>query len=261
MAQLDPIVNQPLLYVNGLQVSRASVTTLSIAAGGCRDSNNQMDMNLGNYLGLGSPAVSANSATTLNAAVNGINGLDSGSLANDTWYYVFVIADSSNKNPTGTILSTSRTAPVLPFGYDSIRWIDVQRTNGSAQFLLSYNYGNGNLRRKYWDAAISVLSNGTATSLTAVSLDSAVPPIDSLPVSLRVEFTPNVAGDYVGFAPFGSTAATANLVALSGSVSTVKEIAQLQVLSKLDTTAKILYINSAATGDSDVLALGFEMPI
>lgn len=261
MTQLDPIVNEPILYVNNLQVSRASATTLSIAAGICRDSNNQIDMNLGNFLGQGNQQVSANSATTLNAAVNGANGLDSGSLGNNTWYYVHVIADSSNKNPVASILSTSRTAPVLPFGYDSFRWIDAQRTNGSAQFLANYNFGNGNLRKKFWDAAIAVLTNGNATTLTAVDLAGAVPPIDSLPVSLRVEFTPNVAGDYVGFTPFGSTAATANLAALSGDVSTVKSIGQLSVLSKLDTTAKILYINSAATGDSDVLVLGFDFAI
>ena len=168
MSQLDPIINQPYLAVNGLQVSRASATTLSISAGVCRDSNNMIDMNLGNYLSQGNPQVSANSATTLNAAVTGANGLDQGSLANSTWYYVFVISDSSNKKPVATLLSTSRTAPYLPFGYDSFRWIDVQRTDGSANLLLNYNYGTGIARKKFWDAAISVLSNGTATSLTAV---------------------------------------------------------------------------------------------
>lgn len=258
---LDPIVNLPYLNITNLQVAVASNTTLTIAAGLCRDNNNVIDMNLGNYLGEGNPAVNANSATTLNAAVNGANGLDQGALANNTWYYVHVIGDSSNKKPVATILSVSRTAPVLPFGYDSFRWIDVQRTDGSAHFLVNRNFGNGNYRKKYWDAAIAVLTNGTATALTAVDLTGAVPPIDLLPVSLRVEFTPNVAGDYVGFAPFGSTAATANLVALSGAVAAVKQIAQIELISKLDTTAKILYINSAATGDSDVLALGFAFTI
>lgn len=261
MSQLNPIVNDPMLYINNMQVSRASATTLSIAAGMCRDKNNIIDMNLGNYLDMGDQSLSENSATTLNAAVVGANGIDVGALANSTWYYVHVIGDSSAKKPVATLLSTSRTAPTLPQGYDSFRWIDVQRTDGSAQFLLSYNYGNGSYRRKQWDAAIAVLTNGTATSLTAVSLDAAVPPIDSLPVNLRVEFTPNVAADYVAFAPFGSSAATANLVAFSGAVAAVKQIGQISLLSKLDTTAKILYINSAATGDSDVLALGFDFVI
>lgn len=261
MSQLDPIINDAYLSITNMQVSVASNTTLSIAAGLAKDKNDVIDMNLGNYLSQGNPSVSANSATTLNAAVNGANGLDTGSLANSTWYYVHVIGDSSNKMPVAAMLSTSRTAPVMPFGYDSFRWIDIQRTDGSAHFLANYNYGNGNYRKKYWDVAISVLSNGTATALTAVDLAGAVPPIDLLPVSLRVEFTPNVAADYVAFAPFGSTAATANLVAFSGAVSTVKQIGQVELISKLDTTAKILYINSAATGDSDVLVLGFEFAL
>lgn len=259
MAQLDPIVDAASLYVNGLQVSRASATTLSVAAGQCRDSNNVVDMLLGDFLAQGFGT--DNAATVINGAVNGINGLDTGSLGNNLWYYVFVISDSSNKKPTGAMISLSRTAPVLPLGYDSFRWIDVQRTNGSAQFLLNYNYGNGNYRKKYWDLAIAALTSGTATTLTAIDLTASVPPIDSLPVSFRVEFTPNVAGDYVALLPFGSTGATANQVALSGSVSTVKQIGQLEVLSRLDTTAKVLYINSAATGDSDILTLGFEFAI
>jgi len=170
MSQLAPIVNAGMLYINDMQVSVASDTTLSINAGICRDSENVIDMNLGNYAGQGNPEVSEDSATVLNAAINGLNGLDSGSLANSTWYYVHVIADSANKNPVGTLLSTSRTAPTLPFGYDSFRFIDIQRTDGSAHFLSNRNFGNNSIRTKYWDAAIAVLTNGTATSLTAIDL-------------------------------------------------------------------------------------------
>lgn len=236
-------------YVSGMQVAWASTTTLTIAAGSCLDSTKNTNIDLP-------------TALTLNAAVVGANGIESGALANSTWYYVHMIWNSMDPdNYKAGLISLSATAPILPVGYDSFRLLDYQRTDGSALFLKNYNFGAGNARKKYWDAAISVLSNGTATSLTAVDLDAAVPPVDLIPVTLRVEFTPNVAGNYVGFTPFGSTAATANLRALSGDVATVKSIGELEVISKLDTTAKILYINSAASGDSDVLAAGFEFNI
>src|SRR6266568_7546379 len=98
----EQIVNAPQLYVNNLNISRASSTTLLIAAGQCRDSTNVFDMFLP-------------SATTINAAVNGLNGLDTGSLIATKMYYVYVIADPSGFKPTGCLMSLS-ASPVLPFG-------------------------------------------------------------------------------------------------------------------------------------------------
>src|SRR5580692_3582295 len=98
MTQLDPIINQPFLYVNGLLVSNDATTpntVLDIAAGQCRDSNNVIDMILGDFLNEGYGT--DNSSTSLNAAVNGLNGLDTGSLAASTMYAVYIIADSSGK--------------------------------------------------------------------------------------------------------------------------------------------------------------------
>src|SRR5260221_5827486 len=118
MSQLDPIVNQPFLYLNGLLLSNDATTPntkLDVASGICRDSNNIVDINLGNYLGL-SGIGTANSSTVINFAVNGINGLDTGTFAASTGYYIFAIADSSNRLVSGAIASLSATGPTLPFG-------------------------------------------------------------------------------------------------------------------------------------------------
>ncbi len=250
MTQLDPIVNAGLLYVNSLQVSNNAVapnTKLDLAAGQCRDSANVIDIVL-------------SSGVTINAAVNGINGLDTGTFAASSWYYVHVIADSSNKKPVGGLLSLSKTAPTLPFGYDSFRLLDAARADGSVHFLPFYNVGNGSSRKKYWDASIQVLNDGTASTLTAIDLSTAVPPIENTPVIINVEFTPATADDKVSFAPAGSTATV--LPNISGVVAAKKQTGQLQVLSKLaSSVAKILYINSAASGNTDVFVYGFELSL
>jgi len=237
MSQSIPVVNEGLMYANNLQVTRTGNTTLSVAAGQCRDSNNVIDMNL-------------TSTTTLDASTNGLNGLDTGSLANSTFYYVYVIGDSTNNNQTGVILSTSKTTPTLPFGYDSYRLIGVEKTNSSAQFLVRYVVGNGNQRTLYWDAAIaaSVGGSGAATSLTAIDLSAGIPPLTSIMnFGAQVAFTPAASGDTVGFTPFGSTATL--ITKVTGFEAAKLNSQQVQLVSVLDTTTpKVLYINSAASG-------------
>ena len=91
-------------------------------------------------------------APTSNKVVNGLssgaNGLDTGVLATNTWYYIWVIGDSSGANPTEGILSLSPGAPfgagaagtpsgispVLPGGYDLFRRIGSCRTEGTPLF-------------------------------------------------------------------------------------------------------------------------------
>ncbi len=92
MTQLTPIVNAPYLALNGLLLSNDATTPntkLDVAAGVARDSNNIMDMNLGNFLGLGNSTLTSNSATVLNFSVNGANGLDTGSIAASTFYFCY----------------------------------------------------------------------------------------------------------------------------------------------------------------------------
>lgn len=250
MTQNTQISFQPNLYVNGLIVSNDATTpntVLDIAAGACRDINNNMDMVL--------------SATTLNAAVNGANGLDTGSLAASKDYFVMVIGSSQNNQQPATLLSLSATAPTLPAGYDSWRVIAYVKTDGSSHFTLFTIVGSDNARTLYWDTAVSVLSAGHATSLTAIDLTTAVPA--SLPVTpalIIAEFTPATAGHSVGFTPFGSTATT--IPVLFGSVASQPNSAQFKIIAKSDasTPAKptILYIGSNSSDATTVLVSGFE---
>jgi len=65
-------------------------------------------------------------SASLNTASSGANGLDTGSLAASTWYYIFVIY---NNTTVASLMSLSPTAPTLPGGYTYFArvgslWID-----------------------------------------------------------------------------------------------------------------------------------------
>lgn len=222
MSQLDPIVNQPYLALNGLIVSNDATTPntlLDISAGICRDSNNIIDMVLGNYLGL-SGIGTANASTTINAAVNGINGLDTGSLAASSVYSVFIIGDSSNKKPTGAILSLSSSAPLLPFGYDSIRLIGYWTTDSSSHFLLGYiSSVLGGSRTFTFDAPqATAVTAGAATTYTAIDLSTIVPLVNQLPVQISYAFTPGAASRTLKMQGANSTG---DAVTITGQVTSV----------------------------------------
>ena len=158
----EPIVNAGFLYCIGMQLANDATTPttiIDIQPGQCRDSTNQLDINLGNYLGFGQPQTTANTVTKLNAAVNGANGLDTGSLAVSTWYYVYVIADPTGFKTTATIISKNTPAaggPLMPFGYGIYRRIGQVLTDGSSHILAFWQAGDQATRQYMWDAQISI---------------------------------------------------------------------------------------------------------
>lgn len=235
------------LYVNNFQISNNATTPntqIDIAAGEARDSKNVYD-------------IITSATITINAAVNGINGLDTGSLSTNKTYAIFVIGDSTNKNSAATLLSLSATAPTLPFGYDSFRRIGWARTDGSSHFLLYYVVGNGTHRSYFWDSMISVLSAGIATSFTAIDLSAAVPVVDNTPVILYASLTPATAGDKASFRPTGSSATT--VFDMTGVVAAKAQDMQIKILSKLSSSLpKIDYEVTSGSDSLNLSVLGFE---
>lgn len=262
MTQLDPIVNLPSLYMNGLLLSNDSTTPntkLDIAAGICRDSNNMIDINLGNYLSL-SGVGTANSATVVNFSVNGANGLDTGSIAASTFYYIFAIADSSNKLQPAGMASLSATAPTLPFGYDSIRLIGCCLTDGSSHILKYYVSGFGGSKYYQWDApiAVTVTSSGTSATYSAMDVSVGVPTTSYGRVSLKYKWTNNAAADSLNFTPGG---ATGDFETILGIVAAVAQEDNFVILPlTVSSVPKVSYKTSAGTLNN-VYVQAFEMPL
>ncbi len=233
----------------GLNLAYASTTTATISSGSCRDSEDQNNITI-------------SAAKTLNFALNGLNGLDSGSIGASKLYYVYAIADSLGGNPSGVIASLSST-PTLPVGtvvnrpYDQYRRIGWLRSGAGSTLLSFTQSGAGNVRQYAYDTMIVALTSGVSQSLAAIDLSASCPPVDNMKVNFFVEFTPATAGDTVKFAPFGSSATV--IPGISGAVAAVKQSMQVPVLAKLDAgVPKTLYINSAGSCDTDIWVQGFE---
>lgn len=263
MSQLDPIVNQPSLYVNGFAISNDATTPntkLDIAAGQCRDSNNIIDMQLGDFLneGFGTP----NSATVLNAAVTGINGLDTGSLGVSKVYAVYVIGDSSGKNPTGTILSLNQTTPQLPFGYDSYRKIGYWTTSSGSVFLKgAYSASGVGVRTFYYDAPISVGTTASSASYAAIDLTKFVPLVNNIPVWLNVSMS-GTANDTMNLQPGN---ATGNAITITAQVTsqaitqTVRVLAQNTVISTVNSPT--INYKDSGTDTIAILVNGYDISL
>lgn len=239
-----PTITLPFLYVNDLQVSYTSSTTLTVNSGQCRDSTNIYD------LVLDTPIV-------LSTTIQGVGGLDTGTIAASTWYAVYVISDSLQYQPTTCLFSLSGSIPTLPANYDIFRLVGWQRTNGSSNFNIINTIGNANERQSFWDTEVSVLSGGASTTFASVSLATAVPAIDNTSVIFDVSFTPATGGDSVFIRPTGSSATV--VAQLSSVVAAKSQIAQLTVLSKLATgVPSVDYKNSAASGSTTLLVNSFK---
>lgn len=117
-----------LRYISGLTLSTAGGSaTMTIAAGQATDSTGVMMMTL----------ASAISKTTSAWAVGtGNGGLDTGAIANSTWYKFFLIM-RPDTGVVDVIFTTAAlaTGPSMPANYTLFRYIGSGKTDGSAQWV------------------------------------------------------------------------------------------------------------------------------
>jgi hypothetical protein len=147
--------------IDGLVLSTAgSSTTLSYAAGCCRDSTDAASLTLA-------------AGTKLLAATwalgSGSNGLDTGAVANSTWYHVWAISKAGGANPD-ILFSLSATAPTMPStAYVLKRRIGAVKTDGSGKITLFHQMGDTFL----WDAGVQDVN--TTVGATATLFTCTVP--------------------------------------------------------------------------------------
>lgn len=165
-------------YLTGLTLSTAGGSaTFGVATGFATDSTNASMMALG----------SAYTKTTSAWAVGSANGaLDTGTIANSTWYHVFLI----KRTDTGVVdvlVSLSATSPTLPTNYTLFRRIGSMLTNGSAQWVKFSQYGDDFL----WD--INIVNVSVSPGTTAIQTLTVTTPTGIKTIALL-----NVAGSVGG---------------------------------------------------------------
>jgi hypothetical protein len=252
--QADPVYSIPFSYKQGLTLAWGSNTTLTIAAGQCRDSSGNIDIPLGSAPLNG---VTITAPLTLNAAVVGAGGIDTGALAASKMYAVYMIADSHYNLPiSGIITLATNSSPLLPSGYDSSRLIGYWPTNASSQFLLGYVSGNGATLLFTYDAPqATAITAGSATTYTAIDLTGLVPALDNIPVLVQATITPSVAGQTLKLQPAGATGDAVTIVGQVAMIAlTQTNIVDAKLASSL---AKIAYKVSAAGAAAAINVAGF----
>lgn len=237
-----PPVNAPELYIEGLGLSWASATTLSVQDGRARNSDNEND-------------IIVESSLVINGAANGANGLDIGDLANNTFYAVYAIDDSFKNSEAAAIISADLEQPLLPTDYDMYRRIGYVKTDGSAEFLPFRQEGAGKDRWMWYDVAIATdITAGASATFAAVDLSDGVPDLSkSGMVNLLAVFDPTAAGDTLELRP-GDSSATDGYARQSGSVAGATVTTNMVV--PWDVTEGIDY---KVTGDAVALSVAAYM--
>jgi hypothetical protein len=234
-------INAGLIYANGCVPFWTSATVMGVSAGQLRNSTDVND-------------IEVDEALTITSTVVGAGGLDVGTMANTTLYAVYVIAASTLRVEPAAILSLSESAPLLPRDYDMYLKVGHVRTDGSAQFLPFVCVGNGLVRETRYDTPIAVLTAGAATSFTDVDCADIVPAMETK-IFLQASITPNSAGNSV-FARRNGSAASSGNAQLSGAVSAVAQLAQLEVTC--DEDAVFEYKVSNASDATTLSVIGYQ---
>lgn len=233
----------PWKYANGLRITNDGTTPdeiIDIAVGSIMDSTGVYQIEVDSVL---SPDITD----------DGLNGLDTGTVAASTVYAVHLVADPVTQQAVGAMFSLSATAPLLPFGYSVFALIGYVVTDATSDILLGYwTAGNSGRRTFMYDAPIATaITAGADTSYTAVTLTTFVPAQINTPVYIAYDMTPAAASRIMSLTPF---AGTGDAFSATSQVTAVHVTGNAYVLSTLDSGApKIKYKWSAGGGDAVAL--------
>jgi hypothetical protein len=173
-------VSAPRGYLNGLTLSTAgSSASFGIAAGVATSDDATTPMKLS----------TAYAKTTGAWAVGSGNGsLDTGSIANNAWYHVFLI-ERVDTGVVDILVSVSATTPTLPANYTKRRRIGSMKTDGTGQWIRFSQVGSTFL----WYTDALDVNNGTIGT-TAISVTISTPPGVRMLALLRLAITNTTAG-------------------------------------------------------------------
>jgi hypothetical protein len=153
----------PRGHLSGLTLSTVGAsTTFSVAAGQAVDSTASAAMSLSSPI---------SKTTSAFVAGTGSGSLDTGSIAPNTWYHVWLIAIPSGA--VDVLVSLSASAPTMPGAYTLKRRIGSMKTNGFSQWTKFVQNGDNFI----WDspvADVGVVNPGTAAVTRTFSTPTGV---------------------------------------------------------------------------------------
>jgi hypothetical protein len=235
-----PVVTTGLRsYLAGLTMSTVGAsTTMSIAAGVAQDSTNAAIMTL--------TAIAKTTAAWAVGTATG--GLDTGAIANSTWYHFYVIR-RPDTGVVDVVFSLSATSPTLPTNYTQFRRIGSGRTNGSGQWTSFSQYGDTVL----WLSPVldvDVVSTSTTSVLRGLTVPTGVQVLATMNVLPNGNGAGSVGAvlisspDVTDLAPSGTAAPLAN----AGSFYSSAEGGSAALTIRTNTSAQIRSYNATTSG-------------
>ena len=193
----------PRSYLAGLTLSTAgSSANFLIAVGTATSDDATTSMNL----------TTASAKTTGAWAVgSGSGSLDTGSIANSTWYHVFLI-ERTDTGVVDVLISQSLTSPTLPANYTKKRRIGSMKTDPSAHWFAFFQTGDF----FQWNAPPND-ANGLSVSTGSTAISLSVPPGLNVIARFNAEIVVTSAGGSVLF--YSPTVATQTINVPNGNVT------------------------------------------
>ena len=128
--------------------------------------------------------VSVGSALVCDLAVSGIGGLDTGSEASDTWYYLYVVYNPATDD-TKLLFSLSLSSPTLPTGYSYFRRVTDNYNNSSSHINPYFQVNNVK--------TVEVNDNRIAVNIT--SAINTTPTTLLSPIAIKARWTADIRND------------------------------------------------------------------
>lgn len=150
-------------YLAGLTLSGGGSTTLTISAGQATSDDNTTLMSL---------ASTYTKTFAAWAVGSGNGGLDTGAIAANTWYHVFLI-ERTDTQVVDVLISLSPTAPTLPTSYTKQRRIGSIRTDATPNIISFSQNGDEFL----WPTTVNdvnVATLGTARTLFTLTVPTGI---------------------------------------------------------------------------------------
>jgi len=185
---------------------------------------------------------------TVDITVSGINGLDTGSEAVDTWYNLWVIFDGTNIDGLLSISSTI-SGLTLPSGYFLAGLVGAVFNNPSSDFNDFQQVGNNSVFEDV--IALSAASSGT---IIPIDLSSIIPPI-----AKKVFGSIFIAASNNGQAGLGTVYSNVNALGETG-VRSRNQVTGLEGsgFSLAIIESQTMYFDTSPSDDLDVRISGLE---
>jgi len=186
---------------------------------------------------------------TVDITASGANGLDTGSEATSTWYYLWVIY---NGTTVAGLLSTSSTGPTMPSGYTYKGLVGAIYNDSGSDFDKMHQQG-----ARVIATSKTALSAGSATTATSVSLATMIPPVAKTVIGVIA-----VDDDASNASSVGNIYADSSGVFRTAWISNVGQAA-VDIAScyweNMVITAQTLWYDVNASGDNmDIFVTGWE---